>query len=413
MPPRSATASVSRSPTLPARPPPQTKPIPYNPHRRTPASSVLVPLSPQEMQMYRDQIGAGTMRLSKRKRAEVDERDNDMDEQRRNAKRSRDVGLVVEHYNARPEVGVRQRRESPIIGLRNFNNWVKSVLITRFAHPALAKATDRGGGRGTKGRGKVLDMGCGKGGDLSKWAKARIREYVGVDIAAVSVAQAKGRYDSLMQNTRPPFAEFATLDCYTKPLTSALPLNILPSSLDHPDVAPFDVVSMQFCMHYAFESIEKARCMLENASRWLRKGGVFVGTIPNAEQLLQRLDALPPDTPSSDLSFGNSVYKIRFENRTSRPLYGHRYWFFLRDAVEDVPEYIVHWDNFVQLAAEYGFYPLYKREFHEVFEEHQEHPEFGPLMERMKVVDKDGESQMDEDQWEAVNIYIAFAMEKR
>ena len=59
-----------------------------------------------------------------------------------------------------------------------------------------------------------------------------------------------------------------------------------------------------------------------------------------------RLDQLPPD--SEDLSFGNSVYKIRFEERTSRPLFGHRYFFYLEDAVENVPEYIVDWDNFVQ-----------------------------------------------------------------
>jgi hypothetical protein len=29
-------------------------------------------------------------------------------------------------------------------------------------------------------------------------------------------------------------------------------------------------------------------------------------------------------------------------------LFGHRYWFYLKDAVEDVPEYIVHWQNFEQ-----------------------------------------------------------------
>lgn len=56
-----------------------------------------------------------------------------------------------------------------------------------------------------------------------------------------------------------------------------------------------------------------------------------------------------------------------------------------------------------RLAAEYGLHPVYKKEFHEVFEEHQGHAEFGPLLERMKVVDKDGESQMDEDQWEAAS----------
>lgn len=132
-----------------------------------------------------------------------------------------------------------------------------------------------------------------------------------------------------------------------------------------------------------------------------------------------QLDALPPD--SEELSWGNSVYKIRFEERSERPLYGHRYWFYLKDAVDDVPEYVVRWDNFVKwvlqtrflqylltyfrcrLAAEYGMHPVYKKEFHEVFQEHQEHPEFGPLLERMHVVDSNGGSQMDEDQWEAAS----------
>jgi mRNA (guanine-N7-)-methyltransferase len=59
-----------------------------------------------------------------------------------------------------------------------------------------------------------------------------------------------------------------------------------------------------------------------------------------------RLDQVPADAPS--LSFGNSVYSIKFETRESSPIFGHRYSFFLQDAVEDVPEYIVRWDHFVQ-----------------------------------------------------------------
>jgi len=62
----------------------------------------------------------------------------------------------------------------------------------------------------------------------------------------------------------------------------------------------------------------------------------------------ERLDGLPPDV--SDLKIGNAIYSIRFEDREKRPLFGHRYWFFLKDAVENVPEYIVRWDNFVQYA---------------------------------------------------------------
>lgn len=183
--------------------------------------------------------------------------------------------------------------ESPIIGLKYFNNWVKSVLITRFAHPALALSQSSGPGGG---RGKVLDLGCGKGGDLTKWAKARIKELVCagklllaslscpfvpdntifVDIAEVSVNQARERWQTLPN--RRIDAAFAAIDCYTESLSNAFP----PERL----AQPFDVVSMQFCMHYAFETSLKARCMLRNVSQHLRKGGVFIGTIPNADQLL-------------------------------------------------------------------------------------------------------------------------------
>ena len=96
------------------------------------------------------------------------------------------------------------------------------------------------------------------------------------DIADVSVQQAHKRWE---QMRIPRFdAYFATLDCYTESLSRSVP----PARL----AQPFDVVSMQFCMHYAFENLQKVRCMLYNVTRWLRPGGAFIGTIPNADQLL-------------------------------------------------------------------------------------------------------------------------------
>ncbi|KAG1870467.1 mRNA capping enzyme-domain-containing protein [Suillus tomentosus] len=129
-------------------------------------------MTQDEIQLYKNYRGIGTQRLiNKRKRVQSREPD---DYQERPAKRhAGDVEMVVDHYDLHPEVGVKQRKESPIIGLKNFNNWVKSVLITQFGHPALASNSP-------KKRGKVLDMGCGKGGDLIKWGKARIREMLGV-----------------------------------------------------------------------------------------------------------------------------------------------------------------------------------------------------------------------------------------
>ena len=66
---------------------------------------------------------------------------------------------------------------------------------------------------------------------------------------------------------------------------------------------------------------------------------------------------------------------------------------------------LINVSTFRRMAREYGLELKYKEEFHEVFAEHQEHPEFGPLMVRMKVVEPNGESSMDEDQWEAASAY--------
>lgn len=402
-------------PPSPKRPP-APKTLPYAPkHRITPPTSVLEPLTKQDIEFFNNLRGSHRL-VKKRKRIEVDFEEHEDEESRR--KRSKDVGLIAGHYNARPDVGPKQRLQSPIIGLKAFNNWIKAVLIGKFAHRALDESPWAGGRHGRGRGGKVLDLGCGKGGDLTKWAKAHVAEYVGIDIAAVSIDQARSRHAGMHNASRFP-AFFAALDCYAHPISDVLPPHILAPPPGRPSERPndgpevFDVVSMQFCMHYAFESEEKARTMLDNVSRYLRRGGVFIGTIPNAEWMLKRLLSLPPDAPPR---FGNSVYTIEFDDRRpkeERPLFGDRYSFFLTDAVENVPEYVVVWEHFLRLAGEYGLRPVYKREFHQVFQEHKEHPEFGPLMVRMKVMDSNGESHMDEDQWEAANIYIAFAFEKR
>lgn len=333
----------------------------------------------------------------KRKRSSVDEGDR---------KKSNDAESIKQHYDARPEVERAMRQESPIIGLKNFNNWIKSVLFANFCHPALATSNvvqhpRPGAKKAPISRGKVLDMGCGKGGDLNKWAKARISEYVGLDVASISVDQARQRYESFRGSRFD--ATFAACDCYGVSISTALD----PSKL----TTPFDVVSMQFCMHYAFETEERARCMLDNVSRWLRSGGVFVGTIPNSGQLLSRLR----DSPNH--SFGNRIYNISTDTPVPSdgelPKFGFRYVFWLKDAVENVPEFLVLWENFVRLAEEYQLVLRYRKEFHDIYTEFSEHSEFGPLMTRMQVIDGQGESKMDEEQWEAANIYIGFIFEKR
>lgn len=70
--------------------------LPYNPKRITKADSVLIPLSPDEIEMYKHYRGQGAARLSaKRKRALSDE--PEPADSRPVKKHIGDVGVVIEH----------------------------------------------------------------------------------------------------------------------------------------------------------------------------------------------------------------------------------------------------------------------------------------------------------------------------
>ena len=63
------------------------------------------------------------------------------------------------------------------------------MLIISQAHPIVNRSeftgtlfgSANGSMRGpARGAGKVLEIGCGKGGDLFKWSKAKIKDFVGI-----------------------------------------------------------------------------------------------------------------------------------------------------------------------------------------------------------------------------------------
>ncbi|KAJ4353048.1 mRNA cap guanine-N7 methyltransferase [Ascochyta clinopodiicola] len=195
--------------------------------------------------------------------------------------------VVKQHYNMVPERGREWRQtDSKIKGLRSYNNWVKSSLIQKFI--------------GDDRNLKILDIGCGKGGDLQKWqASRKVELYVGCDPADVSIKQAKDRYAQMQKKSRRLFhAEFYAKDCFGEWLGD-IPI-IKDVGID-PSVGPgnamsqrwggggWDMVTMMFCMHYAFESEAKAKGMLRNVAGALKKGGRFIGCIPNSDILSSKV----------------------------------------------------------------------------------------------------------------------------
>ncbi|KAA3486773.1 mRNA cap guanine-N7 methyltransferase 1 isoform X2 [Gossypium australe] len=237
---------------------------------------------------------------------------------------------VADHYSARTNQTLEEREASPIIHLKKLNNWIKSVLIQLYARRGDA----------------VLDLACGKGGDLIKWDKAKVGYYVGIDIAEGSflllmiskcsflkheslfvllyafdlhpILQLKeekrdGKKSSfnsyLCTSCHFHFASstYAQIeDCRTRYNGDAdhhqrrkkftFPARLICGDcfevrLDRvlADDAPFDICSCQFAMHYSWSTEARARRALANVSALLRPGGTFIGTMPDANVIVKKL----------------------------------------------------------------------------------------------------------------------------
>ncbi|KAI0469183.1 mRNA capping enzyme [Xylaria cf. heliscus] len=374
--------------------------------------------------------------------------------------------IVRQHYNAVPERGRDWRKTgSRIRGLRVFNNWVKSTLIQKFSPDedhtpgAQQQGRDMAGAQGHELI--VLDIGCGKGGDLGKWQQApqRVQLYVGLDPADVSIDQAKDRYHNLgsqgggrggrggrggyrggRQQQHLFDARFFVKDCYGESLGDVdivRQVGFDPSPMGR---SGFDIVSMMFCMHYAFETEEKARMMLQNVSSALKKGGRFIGCIPNSDVISDRVTKFNQriakknedpveegEAPSEDkeegeaeetAEWGNDLYRVRFPGKTPedgifRPPFGWKYNFFLDEAVEEVPEYVVPWEAFRAIAEDYNLEMQYHQSFKDIWELEKDDHILGPLSERMGVRERGrGPLLVSPEEMEVANFYVAFCFYK-
>lgn len=285
---------------------------------------------------------------SNRKRRHSGNEENDKEPAVNRPQTEEHASVVAAHYNLLEEKGLKERFNSPIFYLRNFNNWVKSVLIQEYTD----KLREKDYGRALR----VLDICCGKGGDLSKWQKARVERVVFADIAEVSVKQCKARYEDQKQRCGRLFsAEFIAADCTKETLRD---------KYTDPSIS-FDIVSCQFGLHYSFESYTQARRMLTNISECLKPDGYFFGTIPDAYEIVSRARKSPDGT------FGNRIFNIKllFDPKEGYPLFGAKYDFHL-EGVVDCPEFLVNFELFVKLAAEFGLELVYKARFADFFKDH-------------------------------------------
>lgn len=230
---------------------------------------------------------------------------------------------VAGHYNrlAANTVSVKRRKELPTFQLRKFNNNMKRKLFE------MAAAS-----RGCEG-GRVLDVCCGRGGDIFKYNSLRPAVVKFVDISEDSVEEAKRRFvqgqDSIVYR-----AEFATADCFSQKEFS----RVIGDDM-------YDLVVCHFALHYCFSDTERRVYeFFSLISRHMNDGAHFIATFPGYQQLRSRLCM---EEIGKWVSFRNQFMSIDVvaddgvDYTLSHKQCGVPYVYSLQDAVENCTEFIV------------------------------------------------------------------------
>ena len=279
---------------------------------------------------------------------------------------------VVDHYNARPNVSVSERQLSQIIHLRSFNNWVKAVQINLHA---------------TLRRESILDLACGKGGDLKKWDKSHISRYTGIDISPVSIEHAKQRASEIQTHFE---YSFFSADVFSQPIEQITNNQI------------FDLISCQFALHYAFKSASILEQAFRNISSSLKDGGYFFGIIADGNEIKKAK------------KLKNSIFSIEFSGindaSTEGSVFGIEYTFNLIDAIDNCPEYLSNKFVLESIADSHNLKLIYYLNLENFYLKHANQFEF--LLKRMKVCSDDGHLLLSQDELEVASLYSAFCFQK-
>ena len=235
---------------------------------------------------------------------------------------------IIEYF------GSSQTTELPTF--RKLSNALKAMVIGE-----AMKASDMRRGK----RLHVLDLGCGKGGDLWKWARYRIGRYEGVDGNAGCIEGARTRHSTVLaQGQSSLLASFFQAD-----LSGGLP-----QLEDH----TFDIASSQFSLQFSFETSEIAHKLIHDVHRVLKHRGILCGILPDGD----RVYSLLASSNRMSVCFGHfflSRYPYTFPLTCERGISlekGIPYKFSLTDS--GCTEYIVPPAQLHKILEQAGFVPV-------------------------------------------------------
>ena len=131
-----------------------------------------------------------------------------------------------------------------------------------------------------KGRMTVLDLGCGKGGDVGKWMAHRPKKLLGLDGSEPCIIEARARHTALVSNGR------GSMDAVFHVMNLCAPEPVLPVEAETVDIA-----ASHFFMQFTASDPTIFRGMISECARVLALGGVFWCLVPDGDRVLSLLQS--------------------------------------------------------------------------------------------------------------------------
>ena len=316
--------------------------------------------------------------------------------------------------------------EAQMFKLRRLNNFVKALvldaccvkrdavsstscdtktLLRELRKPGRAKKPEKRDRRPCA----VLELGCGRGGDLGKWRKAvEVTKLVACDISTESLAEAEKRWS----NDGPPTGAFVAGDLGDATLAAKIKGSVGQWS-------PWaDVASCHFALHYACGSAERIDAFLDCVSTNVKAGGVLVATIIDWLALKNTIEGSGKigDLCSVKCSDAMRTRLLQLPDANSRDAWGVEYKFTLGDAVVDCAEFVVHLPSLIARAEAKGLKCTLEARFDRFLdgERRNRGAAFADLAAAIGVRPKHGnDEQVTDDQFAVTSLYtvVAFARE--
>ena len=247
-----------------------------------------------------------------------------------------------------------EKKTNDACGMRAYNNWVKSSMISTYCD----------------GKKTALDVGCGRGGDLIKFANTSIRKYVGIDIdnAGLYVISdsAQSRYQNLRKNNKNmPEMHFIHADARAH-FTVAAQASVVPSMdtrnkqriQQHLEGQQFDVINAQFTLHYYMSDKTSWSNFCENINNHLADNGYLLVTAFDGKLIHDKMQGTNKLCANYTNDEGKSVdfFEIRkVYSDTDCKGTGmtiHFYNSLISSPGKFMPEYLVHPEFLQQSLAE-------------------------------------------------------------